>query len=55
MLRLVEFICVVPQNDSDPKRAFRYPFYSCELLCCDISKVVDAFFPQNDQSDDEGV
>ncbi len=30
----------------------RYPFYSCELLCCDSAKVFDTFFPKDDESNE---
>lgn len=47
---LIDYIIVEPLDDTDSKRAFRYPFYSCELLCCDNVKVMDMFFPKNEES-----
>jgi hypothetical protein len=45
-------VIVEPKDDSDPKRAFRYPFYSCELLCCDTAKVLDFFFPKEESEEE---
>lgn len=54
--KLIDFIIIEPANDQDSKRAFRYPFYSCELLCCDNAKVMDSFFPKPEEhSEDEEV
>lgn len=44
MSQLVEFIIQMPPENSNEKRAFRYPFYASELLSCEISKVEEAFF-----------
>lgn len=32
----------------------RYPFYSCELLCCNNAKMIQAFFP-NSTTNNEGL
>ena len=52
MRELVSYVVVEPENDLNSKRAFRYPFYACELLCCEISKVTDSFFPKDEEDSD---
>ena len=39
---LVSYLTEMPVDDSNSKRAFRYPFYSCELLvCCENPKILE--------------
>jgi serine/threonine-protein phosphatase 6 regulatory subunit 3 len=52
-IELVDYITVMPPDEEDALRAFRYPFYACELLCCDNSTVVDAFFPGEESVDED--
>jgi serine/threonine-protein phosphatase 6 regulatory subunit 3 len=47
MCELVQYITEMPSDDSNSKRAFRYPFYACELLCCEVPKVTEAFFGED--------
>lgn len=40
--KMIEFITVEVPN-ADEKRKLKYPFLSCEILCCDIGSVLDRF------------
>ncbi|CAD8209048.1 unnamed protein product [Paramecium octaurelia] len=45
---LVSYLTEMPADDSNSKRAFRYPFYSCELLvCCENPKILEQFFGED--------
>ncbi|CAD8112472.1 unnamed protein product [Paramecium primaurelia] len=45
---LVSYLTEMPVDDSNSKRAFRYPFYSCELLvCCENPKILEQFFGED--------
>lgn len=43
MLELIKYITQMPEDDSNSKRAYRYPFYSSKLLNC-IGKYKPEFF-----------
>ncbi len=49
---MIDYITIIPPDSSDSKRAFRYPFYACELLCCDNSLVYDFLFPKEESFDE---
>ncbi|KAJ9528525.1 hypothetical protein QJQ45_020496, partial [Haematococcus lacustris] len=39
--QLVRFLVEAPFDGDDPKRAIKYPFISCEVLCCEVEAVFD--------------
>ncbi|CAD8124172.1 unnamed protein product [Paramecium sonneborni] len=48
ILELIKYITQMPEDDSNSKRAYRYPFYSSKLLNC-IGKYKPEFFVQDDK------
>jgi hypothetical protein len=46
MKKLIDYIIKEPILDS-PKRGYKYPFYSCEILTCDANFILDKFFQDN--------
>jgi len=42
--QLVEYIIVDPDENADTKRKYKFPYVSCEILCCEIDTIFDAFF-----------
>ncbi|KAG1666584.1 hypothetical protein FOA52_000551 [Chlamydomonas sp. UWO 241] len=40
---------VEPQDSDDPKKTYKYPFTSCEVLCCDLEAVFNTLV------DDDGL
>eukprot|EP01099_Mayorella_cantabrigiensis_P000428 TRINITY_DN1195_c0_g1_i2.p1 TRINITY_DN1195_c0_g1~~TRINITY_DN1195_c0_g1_i2.p1 ORF type:complete len:379 (-),score=79.26 TRINITY_DN1195_c0_g1_i2:468-1604(-) len=41
---LVSYLITPPQDESDSKRRFKYPFVSCEILCSDVWTMCEAFY-----------
>lgn len=50
--KLFDFIKVVPSSDSDPKRAYKYPFNACELLCSENTVLVKMIFEEPFQTNE---
>jgi len=47
-VELIDYITLVPAETFDSKRLYRYPFYACEILCCDNAALIEAFFPRDE-------
>eukprot|EP00741_Cyanophora_paradoxa_P006887 tig00001049_g6662.t1 len=43
---LLDLITDEPEEDAGVERKFKYPFLSCEILCCEITPVYDVIFEQ---------
>jgi serine/threonine-protein phosphatase 6 regulatory subunit 3 len=41
---MVEYITVMPPEDADDKRNFKFPFVVCELFSCEVPSLLDRFF-----------
>ncbi|KAL6757992.1 SIT4 phosphatase-associated protein-domain-containing protein [Haematococcus lacustris] len=37
--QLIRFLVDPPSDGDDPKRAYKYPFTSCEVFCCEVEAV----------------
>lgn len=48
MVELIKYITEIPEDDSNSKRAYRYPFYSSSLLCL-IGREKPEYFIENDK------
>ena len=42
--KLFEYITAEPEAQSDSVRKFKYPFISCEILCCDVWALSEAIY-----------
>lgn len=40
----MKYITEEPDNPENSKRAFKYPYVSCELLCSEVWQICDAFY-----------
>ena len=49
--KLFEYITVEPGADANSVRKYKYPFISCEILCCDLWVIVDAIYENDDLID----
>lgn len=41
---LINYIIIEPTQLDTDNRKYKYPFVSCELLCCDINQIYQAIF-----------
>ncbi|TMW62545.1 hypothetical protein Poli38472_005163 [Pythium oligandrum] len=46
--KLVEYVVRTPEEGSDDLRALKYPYMSCEVICCDISSITETLACAND-------
>uniref|UniRef100_M4B231 Uncharacterized protein n=1 Tax=Hyaloperonospora arabidopsidis (strain Emoy2) TaxID=559515 RepID=M4B231_HYAAE len=46
--RLVEFVVCSPEDKSDDVRTLKYPYMSCEVICCDISSITETLVTASD-------
>jgi serine/threonine-protein phosphatase 6 regulatory subunit 3 len=44
LLKLFEYITIESAEDADPKRRFKYPFLSCEILCSEIWTITESIY-----------
>jgi len=42
--QLVDYLTIDPDESADNKRRYKYPYVACEILCCEIDTIFDAFF-----------
>jgi hypothetical protein len=40
--KLIEYVVSSPEDPSDDLRTLKYPYMSCEVICCDISSITEA-------------
>jgi len=50
--KLVFYITVEPHEEDDPKRRFKYPFLSCEILASEVWAIVEAFYENRNLLDE---
>ncbi|KAJ0412542.1 hypothetical protein ATCC90586_006909 [Pythium insidiosum] len=48
VLKLVEFVVRTPEDGSDDLRSLKYPYMSCEVICCDIASITETLATGND-------
>lgn len=41
VLQMIEYVVRAPEDPSDDIRALKYPYMSCEVLCCDIMSITE--------------
>ncbi|RQM11956.1 hypothetical protein DD237_007747 [Peronospora effusa] len=46
--QLVEYVVRSPEDKSDDLRTLKYPYMSCEVICCDISSITDTLVTASD-------
>ncbi|CAH0521253.1 unnamed protein product [Peronospora belbahrii] len=46
--QLVEYVVRQPDDTSDDLRTIKYPYMSCEVICCDISSITDTLVSASD-------
>lgn len=46
IVKLIEYITVMPDENAPNNRAFRYPFVASEILSCDSPAILDMFFKE---------
>jgi serine/threonine-protein phosphatase 6 regulatory subunit 3 len=39
--KMIEYIVKTPENTEDIIRTLKYPYMSCEVICCDIASITD--------------
>ena len=39
--KMVEYVTHTPPSDADDMRKLKYPFMSCEVICCDIMSITE--------------
>lgn len=44
LLKLFEYITIEANEESDPKRRFKYPFLACEILCSEIWTITESIY-----------
>jgi serine/threonine-protein phosphatase 6 regulatory subunit 3 len=42
--QLVDYLTVDPDENADIRRRYKFPYVACEILCCEIDTIFDAFF-----------
>jgi len=48
---LVEYLVQEPPEDAEPKRAYKFPFASCEIFCCEVEAIFNALLEDDDLMD----
>ncbi|CEG40589.1 SAP family cell cycle dependent phosphatase-associated protein [Plasmopara halstedii] len=46
--KLIEYVVRTPENMSDDLRTLKYPYMSCEVICCDISTITETLVTASD-------
>lgn len=41
MLRMVEYVTMPAEDPKDEIRSLKYPYISCEVICCDIMAITE--------------
>jgi len=50
--KLVVYVTQEPEDDSDTKRKYKYPFLACEILASEVWALCDAFYQHQNLLDD---
>ena len=45
---LVDYVVRSPEDTSDDLRTLKYPYMSCEVICCDIASITDTLVSASD-------
>ena len=62
LMKLVDYITVMPPEDAEHQRGHKFPFISSEIFNCEINQILDKFFEapekkkpieKEEQEDDE--
>lgn len=48
VLKMIEYIVRAPEDPSDDMRALKYPYMSCEVICCDIMSITETLASASD-------
>ncbi|KAG1697071.1 hypothetical protein DVH05_017456 [Phytophthora capsici] len=46
--KLVEYVVRSPEDTTDDLRTLKYPYMSCEVICCDITSITEALVSSNE-------
>lgn len=41
VLKMIEYVVRTPEDPSDDMRTLKYPYMSCEVICCDIMSITE--------------
>uniref|UniRef100_K3WM88 Uncharacterized protein n=1 Tax=Globisporangium ultimum (strain ATCC 200006 / CBS 805.95 / DAOM BR144) TaxID=431595 RepID=K3WM88_GLOUD len=41
VLKMIEYVVQTPEDPSDDMRTLKYPYMSCEVICCDIMSITE--------------
>ena len=47
VVKLIEYITVMPDENADNNRGHRFPFVASEILSCDSPAILDMFFKEH--------
>lgn len=45
---MIKYISTSPSDSSDVLRTFKYPYMSCEVICCDVESILTTIVTTGD-------